>query len=34
MKDKAETFTASLPKKGSYDFAKDQAEQAEKNAKA
>ncbi len=34
MKEKAEAFTASLPKKGSYDFAKDQAEQAEKNAKA
>ena len=34
MKEQAETFTASLPRKGSYDFAKDQAEQAEKNAKA
>ena len=34
MKEKAEAFTASLPKKGSYDFAKDQAEQAEKDAKA
>lgn len=34
MKEQAEAFTASLPKKGSYDFAKDQAEQAEKNAKA
>ena len=31
MKDQAEAFTASLPRKGSYDFAK---EQAEKNAKA
>ena len=34
MKEKAEAFTASLPRKGSYDFAKEQAEQAEKNAKA
>ena len=34
MKDQAEAFTASLPRKGSYDFAKEQAEQAEKNAKA
>ena len=34
MKEQAETVTASLPRKGSYDFAKDQAEQAEKNAKA
>ncbi|MEE8128021.1 MAG: twin-arginine translocase TatA/TatE family subunit [Nitrospinaceae bacterium] len=34
MKDQAEAFTASLPRKGSYDFAKDQAEQAEKKAKA
>jgi len=34
MKEQAEAFTASLPKKGSYDFAKDQAEQAEKKAKA
>ena len=34
MKDHAEAFTASLPKKGSYDFAKEQAEQAEKKAKA
>jgi sec-independent protein translocase protein TatA len=34
MKDQAEAFTASLPRKGSYDFAKEQAEQAEKKAKA
>jgi len=34
MKDQAEAFTASLPKKGSYDFAKEQAEEAEKKAKA
>ncbi len=34
MKDQAEAFTASLPRKGSYDFAQDQADQAEKNAKA
>ncbi len=34
MKEQAEAFTASLPRKGSYDFAKDQADQAEKNAKA
>jgi len=34
MKDQAEAFTASLPRKGSFDFAKDQAEQAEKKAKA
>ncbi len=34
MKEQAEAFTASLPKKGSYDFAKDQADQAEKKAKA
>ncbi len=32
MKDKAEAFTASLPRKGSYDFAKEQAEKAEKKA--
>jgi TatA/E family protein of Tat protein translocase len=34
MKDQAEAFTASLPRKGSYDFAKEQAEEAEKKAKA
>ncbi len=34
MKEQAEAFTASLPRKGTYDFAKDQADQAEKNAKA
>jgi TatA/E family protein of Tat protein translocase len=34
MKNQAEAFTASLPRKGSYDFAKEQAEQAEKKAKA
>lgn len=34
MKEKAEAFTSSLPRKGSYDFAKDQAEQAEKAAAA
>lgn len=34
MKDKAEAFTASLPRKGSYDFAKEQAEEAEKAAAA
>ena len=34
MKEEAEAFTASLPRKGSYDFAKDQAEEAEKKAKA
>ncbi|MCZ6513109.1 MAG: twin-arginine translocase TatA/TatE family subunit [Nitrospinae bacterium] len=34
MKDQAESFTASLPRKGSYDFAQDQADQAEKKAKA
>jgi sec-independent protein translocase protein TatA len=34
MKDQAEAFTASLPRKGSYDFAKEQAEAAEKKAKA
>ena len=33
MKDQAEAFTASLPRKGSYDFAKEQAEKAEKAAK-
>jgi len=32
MKDQAEAFTASLPRKGSYDFAKDQEEQAQKKA--
>ena len=30
MKEQAEAFTASLPRKGSYDFAKDQEEQAQK----
>jgi len=34
MKEQAEAFTASLPRKGSYDFAKDQEDQAEKKAKA
>ena len=34
MKDQAESFTASLPRKGSYDFAQDKADQAEKKAKA
>ncbi|MDH5762014.1 MAG: twin-arginine translocase TatA/TatE family subunit [Nitrospinota bacterium] len=34
MKEQAEAFTATLPRKGSYDFAKDQADQAEKKAKA
>ena len=34
MKEKAEAFTASLPRKGSYDFAKEQAEEAEKAAAA
>lgn len=34
MKDQAEAFTASLPRKGSYDFAKEQAEEAAKKAKA
>jgi len=34
MKDKAEAFTSSLPRKGSYDFAKEQAEEAEKAAAA
>ena len=34
MKEQAEAFTASLPKKGSYDFAKDQAEQEQKKAQA
>lgn len=34
MKEQAEAFTASLPRKGSYDFAKDQADEAEKKAKA
>ncbi len=33
MKDKADAFTSSLPRKGSYDFAKEQAEEAEKAAK-
>ena len=33
MKEKAEAFTSSLPRKGSYDFAKEQAEEAEKAAK-
>ncbi len=33
MKDKAAAFTASLPKKGSSDFAKEQAEKAEQAAK-
>jgi len=34
MKEAAEAFTATLPRKGSYDFAKDQAEQAAKKEKA
>lgn len=34
MKERAEAFTNSLPRKGSYDFAKEQAEEAEKKAKA
>ena len=34
MKDQAEAFTAAVPRKGSYDFAKEQAEEAEKKAKA
>ncbi|NIQ03453.1 MAG: twin-arginine translocase TatA/TatE family subunit [Nitrospinaceae bacterium] len=34
MKEKAEAFTASLPVTGSYDYAKDQADQAQKKAKA
>ena len=34
MKEQAEAFTASLPREGSYDFAKDQEDQAEKKAKA
>lgn len=34
MKDAAEAFTSSLPRKGSYDFAKDQEDQAAKKEKA
>ncbi|MFQ5482730.1 MAG: twin-arginine translocase TatA/TatE family subunit [Nitrospinaceae bacterium] len=30
MRETAEAFTASLPRKGSYDFAQDQADQAKK----
>ncbi len=30
MKEAAEAFTSSLPRKGSYDFAKDQEDQAKK----
>ncbi len=34
MRETAEAFTSSLPRKGSYDFAKDQADQAAKKEKA
>ena len=34
MKDAAAAFTSSLPRKGSYDFAKDQEDQAAKKEKA
>ncbi len=32
MREQAEAFTATLPRKGSYDFTKDQEDQAEKKA--
>ncbi len=32
MKDEAQAFTDSLPRKGSYDYAQDQADQAKKKA--
>ena len=34
MRDVAEAFTSSLPRKGSYDYAKDQEDQAAKKEKA
>lgn len=34
MKEAAEAFTSTLPRKGSYDFAKDQEDQAAKKEKA
>ncbi len=32
MREQAEAFTATLPRKGSYDFTKDQEDQAQKKA--